>query len=233
MKKKFLAIIPARKGSKRLVNKNIMNLNGKPLIAHTIESALNCKSIDDVIVSTDCTTIKEVSEDFGARVPFIRPKEFAQDKSTSADVVMHAINFFEMRDVFFENFILLQPTSPLRNSTHINSSIDTLIEKKANAVVSVCSCKKTSDWSGVLDKDNSMNNFFKDKDSISMEKNNSNFYRLNGAIYIQNIENFKKKKNFISPNMCFAYIMDEEVSVDIDEYADFLKAKRILESNNA
>tara|TARA_B100001115_G_C15733783_1_gene357584 strand:+ start:26 stop:739 length:714 start_codon:yes stop_codon:yes gene_type:complete len=237
LKRKFLAIIPARKGSKRLKNKNITPLNGKPLIAYTIESALNCSSIDNLVVSTDCLKIKEVSEAFGASVPFIRPQDLAQDESSTADVVMHVINFYENLDIYFENFILLQPTSPLRNSYHIISAINLMKERKANSIVSVCPCNKssTSKWSGKLGKNNSMDNFFKDQRNISKEYNqdNAKLHRLNGAIYIHNIENFKQCRNFVSPTMSFAYEMDEEVSVDIDEYSDFLIAQKYLENKNA
>tara|TARA_Y100001935_G_C17294464_1_gene505261 strand:+ start:1055 stop:1762 length:708 start_codon:yes stop_codon:yes gene_type:complete len=234
LKKKFIAIIPARKGSKRLKNKNIITLKGKPLIAHTIESALDCKVIDEVIVSTDCPKIREVSQNFGASLPFIRPSYIAQDESSTADVVMHAISFFEHRSIYFENFILLQPTSPLRDQNHISSSIDLMQEKKAKAVVSVCPCNEISTWSGTLGKDNSMENFLEDKTYISKEqdKNSINLYRLNGAIYIQNIENFKQYRTFISPNMCYAYIMNERVSVDIDHHSDFLMAQKYLEDRN-
>ncbi len=235
MKKKFLAIIPARKGSKRLKNKNITPLNGKPLIAHTIESALNCSSIDNVVVSTDCLKIKEVSEAFGASVPFIRPQDIAQDESSTADVVMHVINFYENLDIYFENFILLQPTSPLRNSHHIISAINLMKERKATSIISVCPCNKSSKWSGTLGKNNSMDNFLKYQRCMSKEHNqdNAKLHRLNGAIYIHNTENFKKSRNFVSSTMSFAYEMDEEVSVDIDEYSDFLQAQSYLENKDA
>ena len=110
--KSILAIIPARGGSKRMPRKNIVNLEGRPLIAWTIEAALRCLFIDEVMVSTDDDEIAEVSKKYGAKVPFIRPTALATDLATSIDVVEHAINFYA--DTFgkkFDYVILLQPTS--------------------------------------------------------------------------------------------------------------------------
>ena len=111
---------------------------GKPLIAWTIETALGSKYIDRVIVSTDDQEIADISKKFGAEVPFIRPHQFALDSSTSIDVVIHLLDHLKDLDEQYENVILLQPTSPLRTVQNIDESIDLLMKKKIDAVISVC-----------------------------------------------------------------------------------------------
>lgn len=117
--KKILAIITARGGSKGIPYKNIMNINGKPLIAYSIEVAKQSKYIDYILVSTDNNKIKEVSLQYGASVPFLRPEEISNDTAKSIDVVIHAINCLKESGEEFDYVLLLQPTSPLRTCKDI------------------------------------------------------------------------------------------------------------------
>ena len=111
--KNNVALIPARSGSKRVVNKNITPLNGHPLIAYSIVSAIESKIFDQVVVSTDSEEIKNISEYYGANVPFIRPSEYSQDKSPDILWVKHALDFFkEIKN--YEFFSIIRPTSPFR-----------------------------------------------------------------------------------------------------------------------
>ena len=119
--KKILAIIPARENSKRIKNKNIKMFCGKPLIHWTIDQALNSFIIDRVIVSTDSDVIKKISIASGAEVPFLRPKNLAQDHSSTNDCILHLLNNLEE---IYDIIILLQPTSPLRKDFHITDSIE-------------------------------------------------------------------------------------------------------------
>jgi CMP-N,N'-diacetyllegionaminic acid synthase len=119
-----LAVITARGNSKRLPNKNILDLNGKPLIAWTIEAALKSGVVNRLIVSTDDIRIAEISRKFGADVPFMRPNELSSDTSKSIDVVFHVIDELENSGVFYKYLLLLQPTSPLRNSHHIAGAFE-------------------------------------------------------------------------------------------------------------
>ena len=124
-KKKYLSIIPARGQSKRVKNKNILPLNGKPLIAYTINSALKSKYLDRVFVSSDNTAILEMSKRFGAET-LKRPRNLAKDTSTTFDVIKHAIKNIKG----FEYVVVLQPTSPLRDEKHIDKAINFLKKKK-------------------------------------------------------------------------------------------------------
>ena len=123
--KSILAVIPARGGSKRLPNKNILDLAEKPLIAWSIEAGLNSKYIDTVVVSSDSDDILDISKKFGADI-IKRPDELASDTATSFDAIKHTIeNTIET----FDYVILLQPTSPLRNNSHIDEAFELLIKK--------------------------------------------------------------------------------------------------------
>ena len=156
--KEVLAIIPARGGSKRLPGKNIKDLNGKPLIAWTIDAALRSKYIDKSVVSTDDEIIAEISQKYGAEVPFIRPKELATDTASSIDVILHAINFYKTKGEPFEYVILLQPTSPLRTTEDIDHAFE-MLNEETKAIVSVCETEHPPLWSNTLPKDLSMKDF--------------------------------------------------------------------------
>ena len=135
---KVLAIIPARAGSKGLKNKNIKLLNGKPLIAYTIMQAKKSELISKIVVSTDSDEIATISKQYGAEVPFIRPKEFSYDNSLTYDVVQHCIDFFNDRQDIYDIILLLQPTTPFRPFTTIDKAIEILLNDKSfDSVVSV------------------------------------------------------------------------------------------------
>ena len=162
--KRFLAIIPARAGSKRLKNKNILNFAGHPLISWTINSSINSKYIDKTIVSTDSAVIKKIALDYGAEVPFKRPKYLSNDLATRDEVIQHAINFFnEKKQDKFDYIIYLQPTSPLRNESHIDDAIEYMLEKNANAIVSVCKLDHPVEWTGILPNSKDMSDFINSK----------------------------------------------------------------------
>ncbi|MGK0255268.1 MAG: CMP-N,N'-diacetyllegionaminic acid synthase [Mariniflexile sp.] len=225
--KRVLAIIPARVGSKRLPNKNIMDLCGKPLIAYTIEAALKSDFIDKVIVSTDCDEISEISKKYGADVPFIRPGHLGADTSTTMDVVMHAVDKVKQIHDDFDFIVLLQPTSPLRNFCNINQAVELMSTLEVNSIVSVCECEHSPLWSNTLPKNNSMKGFLNESITNKRSQDLPTFYRLNGAIYISEIEHLKKYGSFLTKDT-FAYLMDRDRSVDIDDIRDFQLAEIIM-----
>ena len=226
MKNKFLAIIPARGGSKRLPRKNVLDLCGKPLIAYSIEAGLQSKYIDKIVVSSDDEEILQISKKFGAET-IKRPDYLAGDTATTFDAIKHTIENLEK----YEYIVLLQPTSPLRNSKHIDEAIELLKEKKASAVVSVCEMEHSPLWSNTLDDTLSMNNFLKDEVLNKRSQDLEKYYRLNGAIYICKTELLLKEKSFFLKENIFAYIMDRKSSVDIDEEIDFKMAEFFLKQS--
>lgn len=227
LKKTFLAIIPARGESKRLPQKNLLDLCGKPLIAWSIEAGLKSKYIDNLAVSSDDDKILDIADEYNVRA-IKRPKKLANDTATTFDVIKHTIDKLETYDYI----VLLQPTSPLRNCKHIDESINLLEQKNADAVISVCEMEHSPLWSNTLDKDGIMDNFLRDavinKRSQDLEK----YYRLNGAIYICRTDKLLKQNSFFLKQNTYAYIMNRESSVDIDyeidlKFANFLASRSL------
>lgn len=214
--KTFLAVIPARGGSKRLPRKNILDLQGKPLIVYSIESGKNSKYIDRVIVSSDDDEILKMSKKFGAGI-IKRPNELASDIATSFDTIKHTIE--NVKD--YDYIILLQPTSPLRNSNHIDEAIELLENRNADAIISVCKMGHSPLWSNTLDNSLSMKGFLKNEILNKRSQDLETCYRLNGAIYICNTDKFLEEGSFFLEKKIFAYIMDKKSSIDIDEEYDF------------
>lgn len=223
--KTFLAIIPARGGSKRLPHKNILNLAGKPLIAWSIEAGLNCKYIDKVIVSSDDNEILDVSKKYNADV-IKRPIELATDSSASFDAVKHTLDNLERYDFV----VLLQPTSPLRNAQHIEEAIELLNEKSSDAVVSVCEMDHSPQWSNTLAADLNMTNFIPESILNKRSQDLETYYRLNGAVYICKTDKLLKNKDFLIKDNIFAYQMPRKNSIDIDEKIDFSIAEIMLKN---
>lgn len=224
--KTFLAIIPARGGSKRLPQKNILNLLGKPLIAWSIEAASKSKYLDKVIVTSEDSEILTISQNYGANI-IERPNELASDTATTFDAVSHVIE----NNPSYDYIVLLQPTSPLRNSGHIDEAIQTLFDKNADAIVSVCEMDHSPLWSNTLPENASMHDFIRNEIKNTRSQDLPVYYRLNGAIYICSVDKLLEEKTFIIQKNIYAYKMDRQDSVDIDEKIDFLMAATLLENS--
>lgn len=232
-KLRVVAIIPARKGSKRLPDKNILDFDGKPLIAHTIEAATASTHVNKVIVSTDSKKIADIAKTYGAEVPFLRPSELATDTASFDDMLLHALEVLNAKDLY-DIVVVLQPTSPLRTTKDINSAISMIIEKQAEGVVSVCECEHHPKWSGSLPLDKSMASFV-DSENLKRSQDLGKYYRLNGALYCFTIENIFRNNGVRYTEGVFAYEMDKATSIDIDEQFDFdvaLLIKKHLSSVN-
>jgi CMP-N,N'-diacetyllegionaminic acid synthase len=220
--KTYLAIVPARSGSKRIKNKNILNLNGKPLIEYTINAGSNSKYIDRVIVSSDSKKILTIAHKIGAET-ILRPYDLSSDTASPSAVVKHVLETVSNYDYI----VLLQPTSPLRNSEHIDEAIETLEEKKADAVISVCKTDHNIMWKNTLPNNKNMRNFLIDgaeKRSQELE----NYYRINGAIYICKADRMIQENSFFIKDHLYAYEMSRDKSVDIDEPLDFKWAEFLM-----
>ncbi|MGL4515591.1 MAG: cytidylyltransferase domain-containing protein [Shewanella sp.] len=220
-----IAIIPARGGSKRLPNKNILPFAGKPLIIWTIEAALNSQLFDMVLVSTDSPVIAEISCNAGAMVPLLRPSELASDTATTNDVITHMVEWLEATYSSVARVTILQPTSPLRDAYNIQEAMALYDDKKASAVISVCELEHPIQYCNTLGADLTM------KDFITIDANLRSqdlrpYYRLNGAIYIFDRKHVGKLSSIYGDNS-FAYIMSKLMSVDIDDTFDFTMAEFI------
>lgn len=226
--KKILAIIPARSGSKGIKDKNIKKLMGKPLIGYTIEAAIKSNIFDDIVVSTDSKIYADISIEFGATVPFLRPSKISGDEATTADTIIHSINELNKQ---YDYFVLLQPTSPLRDEDDIKGCIDMVIDNDLNSAVSVTELDHSLNICNTLDSTLSLENFLKPKDNLrrqDLEK----FYRINGAIYISCVTNYLNTLNFYG-SRSKAYIMEREKSIDIDTELDFNFVEFLLSKNTS
>lgn len=227
--KKMLAIIPARSGSKGLKDKNIKQLNGKPMIAYTIEAAIKSGIFDDVIVSTDSQVYADIATRFGATVPFIRPDYLSNDTATSIDMIIHTIEELSKVGKEYDYFMLLQPTSPLRTKEDIINSTELLFAKDANSVISICEAEHSPLYMNTLDETLDMDGFLP-KGIKTRRQELDKYYRINGAIYLAKVDYFIKYNDFYKEKS-YAYIMDKRTSIDIDDEVDFIIAESLMKQN--
>lgn len=224
---KNIAIIPARSGSKGIPDKNIKELYGKPLIAWTIEAALKSKMYDEVMVSTDSKEYADISKKYGASVPFLRSSENSSDTSSSWDAVREVLCNYKDMGNEFDTFTLLQPTSPLRSAGDITGSFSMMKEKNARTIVSVCETQDSPYTCNTLPKSMSMSDFFIEEYKNTRRQDLPKCYKLNGAIYLSKVDDFLKDGDIYSGG-CYAYIMDDKRSVDIDTELDFKIAELLI-----
>lgn len=221
------ALIPARGGSKRLPRKNVKLLVDKPLIAWSIEVAKASKYIDRVVVSTDDEEIKQVSEQYGAEVPFLRPEHLSNDHTSSFDVIKHAIGFLHL-DQKNELIVLLQPTSPLRLVSELNTALEFFITKNAKGIVSISETEHSPMWSNTLPENSCMSDFIRPEAQGKRSQDLPKFFRLNGSIYIyETLSLLEQAKIFFDENV-YGFQTSLETAVDIDTGLDFLVAETIL-----
>ena len=218
MGKKIIAIIPARGNSKRLKNKNMLKLNGKPLIYHTIKAAIKSKLIDEIFVSTECNKIKTYVESLDIKV-IDRPKSLSKDKSQNNDVVLHSINYLEKMSKIVDIILLLQVTSPFRNEKHIDESLKLFFKhRKYNSCLSGCEVKYHPAKMIEL-SNNQISPYTNDVEFDARTQDLKKIYQQNGAIYIAKRDAFIKNKTFFS-RPCLLYKMDQKCSIDIDDEFD-------------
>ena len=227
-KPKVLALIPARGGSRRLPGKNLLKLCGEPITVWSVKAAQQSKYVDRIVVSTDSDEIAEVARAAGADVPFMRPNYLASDTASSLDVVKHALNELNQKGQCYEFIVLLQPTSPLRTSKHIDESFELLQSKDADAIVGVTELDHPIELTNRLPDDLSMKGFFT-TDSHLRSQDFPKRYRVNGAIYLVRVESLIKENTIFLSDRIYAYKMDREVSVDIDTPYDLKLADALFD----
>ncbi len=230
MKKKrnlfYLAIIPARGGSKRIPNKNLVLFGGKPLISYTVEAALASKKLSNIIVSTDNQEIADFVLSLGIKVPFLRPPEIAQDTSPVIKAIAHTLKKLENIGPV-DAVVLLQPTSPFRNAKHIDESIKIFENSGADTLTSVCPATDHPYWYWKLKGDRCIPFF-------SMKHVNMSRFELPPA-YIENGSIFIIKKATVMHGKIYGrkivpYIMDRRCSIDIDTPEDLQYAEYIFKN---
>lgn len=223
--KKVLAIISARGGSKGVPRKNIRNFAGKPLLVWTIEVAKKSKYIDRLVLSSDNQEIIDVAEKNGCEIPFIRPANLALDQTPGIDPIIHAISEINGYDIV----ILLQPTSPFRILEDIDGCLETMISFDFPSCVSVSEADQSPYWMYTVDGNGKLHNLMPQKSLVTKRQDLPTVYKLNGAVYMAEIEWLKVSKSFLTESTG-SYIMPKCRSHDIDTEEDFLNGERMLQS---
>jgi CMP-N-acetylneuraminic acid synthetase len=228
---KILVIIPARGGSKGIKDKNIIDICGKPLIQYSIDQSLELKKnglVDEILVSTDSLKIAEIAKKLGANTPFLRPGDISGDKAKSIDFILHAINYYEEKNVFFDAVLLLQPTSPMRDLVLLINAINLFKENNEDSLIS---CYKEEYINDLV--------MYKSGEGAKLEPLNSNHNKgvrrqdhgdafvRNGSIYITKVSYLRKTKQIISDNPLLIE-MRKSQSINIDTLEDLEILKRAL-----
>ena len=227
---KALYLIPARGGSKGIPHKNIKQLAGKPLICYTIDAARAVAPSDvDICVSTDDEEIIRLVEAYGLPVPFRRPDELAQDGSGTYEVILHALDYYQVQGKNYDVVVLLQPTSPFRTGVHIEEAIK-LYTPECDMVVSVAEAK-TNPYYIMFQEDAEGYLQHILKGSFTRRQDCPIVYEYNGAVYVMNVAALCAK-----PLSAFTknrkYVMQASVSIDLDTLEDWKYAEFLIEQKS-
>ena len=230
-RKKILAIILARKGSKGIKNKNLKILKNKKLVYWPIKAARNSKYVDKIIVSTDCKIIRKIALDYGAEAPFLRPKKYAQDNSPSYDGVKHCVKYLRNQKLSFNFFVLLEPTSPLTTSQDLdNAFLKFFKSKKAMSLVSVSKVEASHPvFLSKISKKGFLKPLFVKKFKFIRRQDLKKTYFFDGSLYISNIDFYLKRRTF-NHEKTIPYIMPKWKSLEIDQISDLICARALKEN---
>ena len=217
----FLAIIPARGGSKSVPKKNIKLLGSKPLISYTFAEAIKVKELDYILVSTDDDEIAAVAKKEKVRV-IKRPKEISSDHASTESALIHAINFLEMEEKYFDYVVVLEPTSPFRKSSTIEKCIKLISELNADSLLTL---KKSFSNIGDLKF-----NYYKPlrENQPRRRQEREPFYLESSTVYVAKIDFLKQTKSLVSNKWAACVLDSEEEGIDINSQLDFYLAESVL-----
>lgn len=235
-RKSVLAIIPARGGSKGLPGKNIRPLCGKPLLAWPIEAAVNSRYIDRIIVSTEDETIAAVALKWGGEVPFLRPVELASDAAKSSDVLLHALNFIQNTGKKYDYLVLLEPTSPLTESSDVDSALERLHANRsvADSIVGVSSVEgHHPSFCVYVNQSNGLIEPLQEPDfsSAGRRQDLQSVFSFDGSLYITATDVFQEKKSFYHVRT-LSHIFPKWKSFEIDDIVDYLCIEAMMMNRN-
>ena len=224
---KILSIIPARKGSKDIKNKNLVKFKGKPLIFHSIRVSKKIKSIT-TFVSTDSKKILQYAKKKGIQFNYLRPKFLAKDKSNVIDAVFHALKWFKERKVNFDAILLLQPTSPLRTSEDILAALKIAQHEDVTSVIGVCEVVDSHPQKLKTISGNRLKSYVGQTfQQVRSQDLSPTVYRTNGAIYLTRRDIIMERQEFYGEQPA-PLIMPPDRSIDIDTEFDFYMASQIM-----
>lgn len=227
-----LAVIMARGGSKGVPGKNLRIVGGKPLIAWTIETALDCPLLDRVVVTTDSAEIAAAARSLGAEVPFMRPAELAEDETPGMAPLLHAVRWLSANESYHPDLVLLlQPTSPLRITGDVTAAIELLVEKGADAVISLSPVERHPYVMKVLETDGRIRDYIELDQPPARRQDFPALYALNGAIYLARREVLLERESFYT-DRTYGFTMPPERSLDIDTLWDLYLVDLILKDRD-
>ncbi|MEP0713747.1 acylneuraminate cytidylyltransferase family protein [Algoriphagus sp.] len=231
---KILGLIPAREGSKGIPGKNSRTLGHQPLIAYSIKDGIAAHQLNNVTVSTDGADIAKIAIAYGAEVPFIRPKELAQDHTTSLAVVLHALEFFENQGEFFDAVCLLQPTSPFRPPGFVDACIEKFVSTDADCLISVLEVphEYNPHWTFEMDEEGAMSIATGETTLIPRRQELPMAYHRDGSVYISKVSLIKEKGVLVG-GKTVGILSDPSYYANLDTPADWDKAEITYKKLNA
>ena len=226
--KKVLALIPARSGSKGLPGKNTRILHQKPLIAWSIEAAKNSFYIDDLLVSTDSKEIADIAEQYGAEAPFLRPAKLASDSASTIDVIIHALDWLESRNRYYEIIVLLEPTSPLREPEDINICLEIIQKNGVSSVVSVSQVENLHPtFLFHMDEEKKLHPYSQKQPNSVRRQDIIPLFFLDGSVYCSEIDALRARKGFYHEDTS-GYVVPKWKSLEIDDEDDFVMIEALM-----
>lgn len=222
--KTVLAVIPARGGSKGLPRKNVLEVGGKPMIVHSLETARRARYVDRTVLSTDDAEIAEVARRFGGDVPFMRPAELARDESPIDRALIHALDQMEQP---YDYLVLLEPTTPLRTAADIDACIALCRARNAPACISVSEPPHSPYWTVTLQSDDTVKLLFGDSLLSARRQELPKAYMINGGVYVARVDWYREHRTFLSPQT-LGYVMPPERSYDVDSRLDLMTVNMLL-----
>jgi CMP-N-acetylneuraminic acid synthetase len=232
-----LVVIPARGGSKRIPRKNLQTVAGKPLVAHAIEQAEAAEHVDEVVVSTEDTEIREVARAHGGSVPFERPEHLATDEAPSRDVVLHTLDWFASRGTEFDVVAMVQTTTPLRTAADVDGALRRLANSDADSVVSISEFRTPPFWAVTRGDDYRLESYLDDDylwpgdEGIPRSQDLPTLFHPNGAVFAATTDAFRREGEFYTRDTV-GFEMPPERGIDVDEPSD-LEMVRALASRQS
>lgn len=227
----ILGLILARGGSKGLPGKNIRSLLGKPLIVWTIEAGKR-SIIDDLVLSTDCNEIARCALKHGVEVPFMRPPRLASDNASSMETIIHALDKLEEIGKFYEYIVLLEPTSPLRESDDIDQALEMLVKSDAKSIVSICHTEEAHpSFLFKISNERRLNPYLGIYPNGIRRQEIEPLYFLEGTIYASEVKTLRNRFSFYHEDT-IGYEVPKWKSPEVDDEIDFLLIESIMKSRN-
>lgn len=224
-KKRVLAIIPARGGSKGIPRKNLLEIGGKPLIAYSIQCAKQIERINSVVVSTDDSEIAEVAIKYGARIPVLRPKELADDHAKTIDAVEHMLEFLESCGEVYDTVVLLQPTQPFRSLNDVERALNFFEANNSQGVLTVSRVQEHPLLMRYMTNEGYLSQLLS-KESTVRRQDMEPVFRVNGAVYVNAREDYRRGVSLNDNPL--GVLSGEGASIDIDSWKDVEEAEFFL-----